>query len=75
MPDPDFLATTRAVYDTVTVDYAHLVGTKLTDLTEGAKDRALLAAFAELVKNPCSGPVADLECGPGRVTPHLRRSD
>ncbi|MFI2184079.1 class I SAM-dependent methyltransferase [Streptomyces sioyaensis] len=34
-------------------------------------DRAVLAAFAELVRTTDPGPVAELGCGPGRVTAHL----
>lgn len=71
MTEPDFLATTRAAYNTVAVDYPQLVGTELTAVTEGPPDRALLAAFAELVEEVGSGPVADVGCGPGRVTAHL----
>jgi SAM-dependent methyltransferase len=68
MPEPDYLRTTRAAYDTVALDYAELLRTALA-----AKplDRAMLAAFAELVQTAGAGPVADLGCGPGRVTAHL----
>jgi SAM-dependent methyltransferase len=69
MTEPTYLRTARAAYDTVAVDYAKLVG---TDVTEGPLDRAMLAAFAELVRAAGAGPVADLGCGPGRVTAHLR---
>jgi SAM-dependent methyltransferase len=31
----------------------------------------MLAAFAEVVLAAGDGPVADIECGPGRVTAHL----
>nr|WP_238345530.1 methyltransferase domain-containing protein [Actinopolymorpha cephalotaxi] len=34
-------------------------------------ERAMLAAFAELVRSDGGGPVGDLGCGPGRVTGHL----
>jgi len=34
-------------------------------------DRALLAGFAELVQEADVGPIADIGCGPGRVTAHL----
>lgn len=71
MTEPDFLTTTRAAYNTVAVDYAQLVGTELSEVTEGPQGRALLAAFAELVKNVGSGLVADLGCGPGRATAYL----
>ncbi|MFI0039739.1 class I SAM-dependent methyltransferase [Streptomyces mutabilis] len=64
--DTGFLDTTRTFYDTIAEDYAGLhramgAGTPL--------DRALMGAFAELV-GP-EGEVADLGCGPGRVTAHL----
>lgn len=68
MTEPGFVATTRTAYDTVAADYAQLLG---PELTEGPLDRALLAAFAELVHVAGNGPVADLGCGPGRVTAHL----
>lgn len=32
----------------------------------------MFAAFAELVREAGAGPVADLGCGPGHVTAHLR---
>ncbi|WP_225835338.1 class I SAM-dependent methyltransferase [Streptomyces sp. NK08204] len=62
----DFLTTTRAFYDTIAEDYADRFRNQLG---ERPLERALLAAYAELV-----GPgraVADLGCGPGVVTAHL----
>ncbi|WP_345645235.1 class I SAM-dependent methyltransferase [Streptomyces tremellae] len=35
-------------------------------------DRAVLAAFAELARSGPAGPVAELGCGPGQMTAHLR---
>ncbi|MET9395042.1 methyltransferase domain-containing protein [Streptomyces sp. NPDC006624] len=66
MTDADFLRETRAFYDTVAEDYAEhfrepRVGTPL--------DRGVLYGFAELVGK--GGEVADLGCGPGRVTAYL----
>jgi ubiquinone/menaquinone biosynthesis C-methylase UbiE len=63
--EPDFLRETRSSYDTVAVDYADLTRDLMAAKTF---DRAMLAAFAEHVTG---GPVADLGCGPGRVTAHL----
>ncbi|TKA08294.1 class I SAM-dependent DNA methyltransferase [Actinacidiphila oryziradicis] len=68
MTEPAYLHATRAAYDTVAADYAELL---LTELAAKPLDRAMLAAFAELVQPAGLGPVADLGCGPGRVTAHL----
>ncbi|WP_435693947.1 class I SAM-dependent methyltransferase [Streptosporangium nondiastaticum] len=35
-------------------------------------DRAVIAAFAEFARAAGAGPVAELGCGPGQVTAHLR---
>jgi SAM-dependent methyltransferase len=67
MTEPTYLSGTRAAYDTVAVDYERLLR---DELDAKPLDRAMLAAFAELVSG--AGPVADLGCGPGRVTAHLR---
>lgn len=60
---------TADAYDTVAVRYAELARNELDALP---LDRALLAAFAETVRTSGPGPVAELGCGPGRVTAHLR---
>ncbi|MCE7078897.1 class I SAM-dependent methyltransferase [Streptomyces sp. ST2-7A] len=56
-------------YDTVAVRYAELTRGALDALP---LDRAVLAAFAELVRTAGGGLVADMGCGPGRLTAHLR---
>lgn len=63
------LSTTRTSYDTVAVDYASLLA---DELAAKPLDRAMLGAFAEQVTADGGGPVADLGCGPGRVTAYLR---
>ncbi|MFJ3085914.1 class I SAM-dependent methyltransferase [Streptomyces sp. NPDC086838] len=63
------LHATRASYDTVAADYASLLA---DELAAKPLDRAVLGAFAEYVRAGGGGPVADLGCGPGRVTAHLR---
>ncbi|MEU3921273.1 class I SAM-dependent methyltransferase [Streptomyces sp. NPDC029004] len=68
MTEPSYVRATRASYDTVAVDYAELLR---TELAAKPYDRAMLAAFAELVQADGAGPVADIGCGPGRVTAHL----
>ncbi|MFE6501640.1 class I SAM-dependent methyltransferase [Kitasatospora sp. NPDC057738] len=66
--DPAHLAAVRESYDTVAADYLRLVVPP-----EGMDpvSRAMLAAFAELVRESGGGEVADLGCGPGRVTAYL----
>ncbi|MBF9072267.1 class I SAM-dependent DNA methyltransferase [Streptacidiphilus fuscans] len=62
-----YLESTRTSYDTVAADYAELLA---DELAAKPLDRAILGAFAEVV-----GPkarAAELGCGPGRVTAHLR---
>jgi ubiquinone/menaquinone biosynthesis C-methylase UbiE len=68
MNEAPSLHSTRTAYDTVAVDYEKLLR---DELDTKPLDRAMLAAFAELVRIPGGGPVADLGCGPGRVTAHL----
>ncbi|MEW2544703.1 methyltransferase domain-containing protein [Streptomyces sp. NPDC047002] len=49
--------------------YADFARDALDDLP---LDRAVIAAFAELARSGPAGPVAELGCGPGQVTAHLR---
>jgi SAM-dependent methyltransferase len=63
--EAEFLSRTRASYDRLATAYAARFR---DELAAKPLDRALLHGFAELVR----GPVADLGCGPGRVTDHLR---
>jgi SAM-dependent methyltransferase len=65
--EPGWLADVRASYDTVAADYAELLRDALG---RQPHDRAVLGLFAELVRN-IGGPVADVGCGPGRITVHL----
>ncbi|TMR08605.1 class I SAM-dependent methyltransferase [Nonomuraea turkmeniaca] len=63
MIEPDFLRTTRSSYDAMAAEYADF----FRDVLAGMPlDRAMFAAFAELVQG--SGPVVDVGSGPGRVT-------
>ncbi|MEU4333482.1 class I SAM-dependent methyltransferase [Micromonospora lupini] len=68
MNGDDWLADTRTSYDTVAVSYAHLVR---DFLTQAPYERGALAVFADLVLAGGGGPVADVGCGPGRITAHL----
>lgn len=60
----------RASYDLVAERYAEEVG---EELPGKPIDRALYAAFAELVRELCGAgrPVGDVGCGPGHVSRHL----
>ncbi|MES4888738.1 class I SAM-dependent methyltransferase [Streptomyces sp. NPDC096012] len=62
------LHATRAAYDAIAPTYAQLFH---DSLRERPLERALLTAFAELVRASGDGEVADLGCGPGYVTAHL----
>ncbi|GAA2323174.1 class I SAM-dependent methyltransferase [Streptomyces hawaiiensis] len=63
---PDFVTETRVFYDRVAEEYA----AHFDDLRPGSPlDRGVFHGFAELVGE--GGEVADLGCGPGRVTAYL----
>ncbi|WCN81303.1 class I SAM-dependent DNA methyltransferase [Micromonospora sp. LH3U1] len=64
-----WLADTRASYDTVAGSYADLLRDALSD---APYERAVLALFAELARTSGEGPVADIGCGPGRITAYLK---
>jgi ubiquinone/menaquinone biosynthesis C-methylase UbiE len=68
MSESAHLHAVRAAYDTVAVDYERLLRDALR---ARPLDRAMLAAFAEAVRDEDGGPVADLGCGTGRVTAYL----
>lgn len=69
MSADDWLADTRASYDTVAVSYADQV----RDAFAGATYlRGALVLFADSVRAAGGGPVADVGCGPGHVTAHLQ---
>jgi SAM-dependent methyltransferase len=65
-----FLEATKASYDATVVEYVEMV----VGLLEAKPlDRALLAVFAELVRASGNRLVADVGCGPGRVSTFLQR--
>lgn len=70
MGNSAFLATTRASYDALAAEHPDVVASGLDDRP---LDRALFATFAELVLAGGNGLVADIGCGPGRVTILLSR--
>ncbi|MEU7488491.1 class I SAM-dependent methyltransferase [Streptomyces sp. NPDC042319] len=69
MTELQTLRATRESYDAIAPTYVELFQDSLRDRP---LERALLSAFAELVRADGDGAVADLGCGPGYVTAHLR---
>ncbi|WP_329015751.1 class I SAM-dependent methyltransferase [Streptomyces sp. NBC_00690] len=63
------LSATADAYDAIAVVYADFVRNALDDFP---LDRAVLTAFAELAREAPIGLVAELGCGPGWMTAHLR---
>jgi SAM-dependent methyltransferase len=64
-----WLDDTRTSYDTVAETYADRFRDALAD---EPFQRGILLLFAELVRAAGPGPVADVGCGPGRITGHLQ---
>ncbi|MFD7844458.1 class I SAM-dependent methyltransferase [Nocardia sp. NPDC059764] len=67
-----WLEATQRSYDTVATTYADLTRHLLDETPE---ERAALASFAERVRAQGGGLVADVGCGAGRITAHLRQLD
>ncbi len=59
-------------YDSVATTYADLTRHLLNQTPE---ERSALASFADIVRAQGGGLVADVGCGAGRITAHLRRLD
>jgi SAM-dependent methyltransferase len=62
------LHTARVAYDAIAAVYADQIKDTLDDRPT---ERALLAAFAEVIRRGPAGLVADLGCGPGQIAAHL----
>jgi SAM-dependent methyltransferase len=65
MTEADFLSRTRDAYDALSAGHLHVVA---TDLAGKPVDRAILGVFAEWVRGTGVTAVADVGCGPGRLT-------
>lgn len=65
---PDHIRRARAAYDTVAVSYNEMLKGLLD---RSPLERAMLDVFAEYVRRDGNGPVADVGCGPGRITGYL----
>lgn len=72
MSEPSPFDLTVASYDATADVYATWVGTEISAAIEAPLDRALLAAFAEMI-TAAAGPVADIGCGTGRAAAFLHR--
>src|ERR1700743_1335660 len=68
MREPD-LPTARAAYDAIAPVYADQFKDTLDDRPT---ERALLAAFAEVIRREPAAIVADLGCGPGHIAAYLQ---
>jgi SAM-dependent methyltransferase len=66
--EPAFVSATRASYDAI-ADYYHVWIDG--ELEIRPLERALLAAFVEMVERAGGGVIADVGCGQGRITAHL----
>ncbi|GAA3162931.1 class I SAM-dependent methyltransferase [Planomonospora alba] len=69
MTGQDPLAATRAAYDATAAHYAETAPGRFH---ASPLMHAMVSAFAGLVRAGGNGPVADVGCGPGHVTAHLR---
>jgi len=69
MTELDALHATREAYDAIAPTYAEMFYDPR--LGDRPLERALLSAFAELVRTNGDGGVVDLGCGPGHLTAHL----
>jgi ubiquinone/menaquinone biosynthesis C-methylase UbiE len=69
MMEPDFLTATRSAYDSVALQYAEFIGECFYSTP---LNHAMISVFAELVRAAGGGLVADVGCGPGHITAHLR---
>jgi len=65
----NWIEDTRTSYDTVAVSYLEFVRYLLDD---APYERAAFALFADQMRAAGGGPVADVGCGPGRITGLLR---
>ncbi|MGI5526529.1 class I SAM-dependent methyltransferase [Streptomyces syringium] len=68
MVEHDAFHATREAYDAAASVYAQMFRDTLRD---SPLDRAVLGAFAEVVRANGNDQVADLGCGPGHITAHL----
>jgi SAM-dependent methyltransferase len=68
MTEPSFLSPIRIGYDKIADDYFKAFP---REIPGQPVDRGMLSAFVELVQACGAGPVADVGCGPGKLTAYL----
>ncbi|GAA1416156.1 class I SAM-dependent DNA methyltransferase [Catellatospora coxensis] len=68
MTEPSFLHDTRAAYDTIAAAYDEQFRDELAGIPI---ERAMMAAYADLVLAGGGGPTLDVGCGTGPGTAHL----
>lgn len=71
MAEPEYIASTRHVYDFSAAHYASEVGTTVTPAFERPIDLAVLHAFSEDLLAVVDARVLDVGCGVGRITSYL----
>ncbi|WP_246843346.1 class I SAM-dependent methyltransferase [Allokutzneria sp. NRRL B-24872] len=69
MTEPDFLRDTRSSYNTMAASYTETFKSGIDNLPV---DRAVLAVFAELVRDTGNVDAVDVGSGPGHVTEYLK---
>ncbi len=71
MSEPEYLSSTRDVYDNSVARFVDAIGTEVNPQFEAPLDRAVLASFIEHVVAKEPGLVLDAGCGPGRIAAFL----
>ncbi|MFE3454572.1 class I SAM-dependent methyltransferase [Nonomuraea sp. NPDC059194] len=69
MTETDLLTATRAAYDAVAAQYAEAIPERYH---ADPLNHGMISVFAAMVRASGDGLVADVGCGPGHVTAHLR---
>ncbi len=71
MTNPEYIASTRKVYDFSAAHFASAVGTTVTAAFERPIDRAILSSLVEDLVAVDQARVLDIGCGVGRITAYL----
>ncbi|MCL2732461.1 MAG: class I SAM-dependent methyltransferase [Actinomycetia bacterium] len=71
MDEPEYLRSTRVSYDLLA---GHVADAWRDELERKPHDRAMLSAFADVIRAAGGGPVTDVGCGAGRISDWLRKA-